>query len=147
MRTRRRFVVRPPLLAFLVTAVVFTVTPSLAASAAWSSGGSGAAGGGAATMPTGLAPTAVATLDVVRVRWPAVTLSNGAAVAGYIITRTNAINGSTVAVGGTCAGIVTTTSCTETVPPGTWAYTDTPVQLSWTGGQSPPSNNITAPLT
>ena len=138
---------RPALLAFVVATVVVTLTPTVLAAGAWSAAGSGSAGAAAAVMPTGLAPTAVNTRDSVTVRWPAVTLSSGAAVAGYTITRTNAINGATVAPGGTCAGTVTTTTCTEIVPPGQWTYTDTPVLSSWTGGQSPPSNTITAPLT
>lgn len=95
-------------------------------------------------MPTGLAPTASATGSRVDVRWPAVTLSSGAPVGGYEVVRINTINGASVAAGGTCAGTVTTTACTDSsVPSGIWSYADTPVQQSWTGGQSPPSNSVT----
>ncbi|HEY6427196.1 MAG TPA: hypothetical protein VIX84_08170, partial [Acidimicrobiales bacterium] len=68
--------------------------------------------------------------------------------AGYLVERTNVVTGTGSAAGGTCAGTVTTTTCTdEPVPPGTWTYADTPLQLSWTGGQSPASNLVTVPLT
>ena len=94
-------------------------------------------------MPTGVAPTGSATGSSVTIRWPAVTLSSGAPVAGYVISRINALNGSAATVGPGCAGVVTTTTCTEqSVPSGTWIYTDTPVQLSWTGGASPASSAI-----
>ncbi|HEX6489406.1 MAG TPA: hypothetical protein VF137_11130 [Candidatus Dormibacteraeota bacterium] len=112
--------------------------------AAWSAPGSGAATAAAAVMPTGTAPAASASGSSVTVSWPAATFQNGAAVAGYVIKRYNAINGSVAAVGSGCSGIVTTTSCTEqSVPSGAWIYTDTPVQLTWTGGESSPSNSIT----
>lgn len=79
----------------------------------------------------------------VSVRWPAVTLSNGTPVAGYVIRRFDALNGAEATVGPGCSGVVTTTICTElSVPAGTWVYTDTPVLLSWTGGQS----SATAPI-
>lgn len=148
MRTRRHLGAGAKLLALVVTGLAATIAPSLSVSAAWSVGGSGAAGGAAAVMPTGLAPTAGATGDVVTVRWPSATLSDGVAVAGYVVVRANAVTGTTVAAGGTCAGTVTTTSCTDSpVPPGSWTYADTPVQLTWTGGESPQSNAVTVPLT
>lgn len=97
-------------------------------------------------MPTGVAPTGSATGSSVTLRWPAVTLSNGAPVAGYVISRINALNGSAATVGAGCAGVLTTTTCTElTVPSGAWIYTDTPVELSWTGGASPASAAIVVP--
>lgn len=151
MTTRRPFSAVTTLLALpalAVTGAACTLTPSAGAGAAWTEGGSGSAGGAAAVMPNGLAPTAGATGDVVSVRWPSVTLSDGAAVAGYEVVRTNTLNGTTTAAGGTCAGTVTTTSCTDSpVPPGTWTYADTPVEMTWTGGQSPQSNTVTVPLT
>lgn len=114
--------------------------------AAWSASGTGPAGAAAATMPTGVAPTGSATRSSVTIRWPAVTLSNGAPVAGYLISRINALNGSAATVGAGCAGVVTTTTCTElSVPSGAWIYTDTPVLLSWAGGASPASAAIVVP--
>lgn len=114
--------------------------------AAWASSGTGQGGAAGATMPTGVAPTGSATGSSVTIRWPAVTLSNGAPVAGYLISRFNALNGSAGTVGPGCAGVVTTTLCTEqSVPSGAWIYTDTPVLLSWTGGASPASAPIVVP--
>ena len=97
-------------------------------------------------MPTGAAPTGSATGSSVTIRWPAVTLSNGAPVGGYVISRFNALDGSAAIVGAGCSGVVTTTTCTEqSVPAGSWIYTDTPVLLSWTGGASPASAPIVVP--
>ncbi len=35
----------------------------------------------------------------------------------------------------------------QAVAPGTWVYTDTPVRLSWTGGESADSNSVAIQLT
>jgi hypothetical protein len=129
--------------AVAVAAVALTFEPSSMAVAAWSATGSGAAAGAATAMPTGLAPSGSASGDAVTLGWAAATFPDGTLVAGYTVTRTDALNGAQAAAGGTCAGIVATTTCTDQpVPAGTWTYADTPVQLSWTGGQSPPSNQI-----
>jgi hypothetical protein len=64
-------------------------------------------------------------------------------VAGYTVKRYNAVNGALATIGGTCAGLVTTTTCSESVAPGSWIYTDTPVQLTWTGTESAPSGAVT----
>ena len=135
---------------FIVALVAATaasiVATSSVALAAWNAQGSGSAGAAAATMPTGAAPTGSATGSSVSIRWPAVSLSSGAPVAGYIINRYNALNGAAATVGAGCSGIVTTTTCTElSVPSGSWIYTDTPVQLSWMGTPSPASAAITVP--
>jgi hypothetical protein len=64
-------------------------------------------------------------------------LPGGASVGGYVIRRFNSVTDVQAAIGSACSGVVTTTTCTETsVPPGTWFYTDTPVQVNWTGGTS-----------
>jgi hypothetical protein len=118
--------------------------PAAVASAAWSAPGAGAAAAGAATMPNGAAPSGSASGEAVTISWPAASLSNGTPVAGYVIHRYDALNGGEATVGAGCSGVVTGTSCTEAaVPPGSWIYTDTPVQLSWSGGESPPSSVIT----
>ena len=94
-------------------------------------------------MPTGGTPTATANVHSVTITWPAASMANGTAAAGYVITRINAINGSPATIGASCSGVVTATSCTETsVPSGTWIYTDTPIQMSWTGTASSPSNSV-----
>jgi hypothetical protein len=129
----------------LLAAAAVTATSSIAL-AAWSARGTGPAAGAAATMPSGAAPTGTATGNSVSIRWPAVAMSNGVPVAGYVISRFNALNGAAATVGAGCSGVVTATVCTEfAVPSGTWIYTVTPVQLSWTGSASPPSSAITVP--
>lgn len=116
-----------------------------AAIAAWSTAGSGTAGASATTMPTGNTPSVSASGSSVSVRWTAATLAGGTAVAGYVIHRYDAATGAPATVGAGCSGTVTTTTCTETsVPSGTWVYTDTPVQDSWTGAESPQSPPVTS---
>lgn len=124
-----------------VLAVFCLSTPAVLAAWSASSAGNGAAS--ATTMPVGTTPTGSATGTSVAVQWTAVTLSSGVGVAGYVIHRFDAINGTGAAVGPGCSGVITTTTCTElSVPAGTWVYTDTPVQLTWNGGQSPASGAI-----
>jgi hypothetical protein len=112
--------------------------------AAWLVTGPGQAGGASTVMPTGAAPGGTVSGTTVTLSWAAAPLGNGATVAGYLVTRINGVTGGVGAVGGSCAGIVVTPSCTDTsVPAGPWVYTETPVQLSWTGGTSPASPTIT----
>lgn len=114
--------------------------------AQWSSPGSGPSAGAAATMPAGNAPAGSATGSSVSVRWTAATFASGSPVGGYVISRFDAVNGSQATVGPGCSGVVTSTTCTElSVPSGTWVYTDTPVQASWTGSASSPSGAVTVP--
>lgn len=130
----------------VVTIIAAVVASPLVAWAKWSASGSGSAGAAATTMPIGATPTASVRLNSVQVQWTAVTLGSGAPVQGYDIRRYNAANGSQATVGAGCAGIITGTSCIEqSVPSGTWFYTDTPVQASWTGGTSSPSSSVTTP--
>ena len=118
--------------------------PAPAVLASWSVQQSGTADGAAATMPTGGQPSGSVRLQAVTVSWPTADLSSGAAVAGYTIQRFNALNGQAATVGPGCSGVISTNSCTESsVPAGSWTYTDTPVQQSWTGDQSPPSSAVT----
>jgi hypothetical protein len=119
---------------------------SHAASAAWSATGTGPGDAASSTMPAGNPPTGLARAATVSLSWTAATLPDGTPVAGYTIQRYNAAGGSAATVGGTCVGVVTATSCAEAVPPGTWTYTDTPVQLSWSGSPSGPSGPITVAL-
>ena len=132
-------------IALLGTLTVICLTAP-AVLAAWSASGAGRAGAAAATMPAGGTPVGSASGTSVTIRWPAATLSNGAPVAGYVIGRFKSLNGAAATVGPGCSGVVTTTTCTEQgVPSGTWIYTDTPVQLSWTGTPSPASGPIVVP--
>ena len=109
------------------------------AQAVWSGAGSGQAAARAMTMPAGNQPAVSVSGTDVAVRWSAALLPGGTPVAGYLILRIG-VNGQAVAAAASCAGTITTTTCVEhNVPAGTWTYTDTPVQLSWTGTPSAPS--------
>jgi hypothetical protein len=113
---------------------------------AWSTSGSGSAAALAEVMPKGSQPTVAGSGTTVRVSWTAVKMSGGDAVAGYVVSRYNATNGTPATVTGACAGVVTTTSCSETgVPAGTWVYTDRPVENNWNGAES--SNSATVTVT
>ena len=140
-----RAIRRVPVLAAAVAtaATMLVLVHPVAAIAQWSAAGPGAAAAAATIMPTGGTPTLTATSSTVVVTWPAVTLGSGAPVGGYIVQRYDAITGSQATVGAGCTGVVTTTTCIEpSVPSGTWIYTDTPVQASWTGGESSPSAQV-----
>ena len=119
-------------------------TPTTPILAAWSAAGAGSGGAAATTMPAGSTPVAAVAGSSVTVRWAGAQLGNGTPVAGYVVHRFDA-GGTSVAVGGSCAGTVTTTTCTESVPTGSWSYTDTPVLASWSGPGSPASNTVTVP--
>jgi hypothetical protein len=107
------------------------------AEATWTSSGSGAASSLASTMPNGSQPSVSASGSSVSLTWAAALFPDNLSVAGYVIKRYNT-NGTAVTVGASCSGEVSTTTCTElNVPPGTWIYTDTPVQDNWAGGESP----------
>ena len=124
-------------------ALSMTVAWAAPAAASWSGAGSGSAAAAAAVMPSGKTPTGGAVGTSVTLDWSAATFANGSAVAGYVINRYSTGTGVQATVGAGCAGIVTTTTCTESaVPPGSWMYTETPVQNNWTGGQSADSAPI-----
>jgi hypothetical protein len=139
----RRLLVAGSLLCALTAASLLVPT---SAWAVWSAAGSGSGEGAAATMPTGNTPTATPSGNSVLVSWSPVAVSQGTDVAGYVVSRYDAVTGNPAVVGGGCSGVVTTTSCTESsVPTGNWVYTDTPVQLSWTGGASALSAPVAVP--
>ncbi len=99
-------------------------------------------------MPVGAQPSGRDAGATVFVSWAPVTLPGGAAVAGYVVARINAATGAEATVNPGCAGVVATSSCTETgVAPGSWVYTETPVLANWTGSASPASGTIVVPLT
>jgi hypothetical protein len=125
-------------------AVAVTVAPASPAMAAWSLAGAASAAGAATVMPTGSTPTGSVRGASVTLDWSAVTFPSGAAVAGYVINRYSSVTGLPATVGSGCAGVITTTTCTETsVAAGIWKYTDTPVQANWTGEQSADSAPVT----
>jgi hypothetical protein len=131
--------------AVAASAILLMLAPQAAppVSAAWSAGATGHGRGAATTMPNGTQPVGTATGSSVTVRWAAATLGNGTPVAGYVVNRYDALNGAAATVAPGCSGVLATTTCTEqSVPAGTWVYTDTPVQLNWIGGASPASAPI-----
>ncbi len=64
-------------------------------------------------------------------------------MSGYTVIRYNVANAPQV-VGGTCAGLVAATTCTETgVPTGTWTYSITPrIATNWIGAESARSSSL-----
>jgi hypothetical protein len=144
------------ILAFVIAFVAF----SFAGSGAWAywSAGSAAGGSGSASAVSvgqGVTPTAISAGTSVTVSWAAATLTNGAAVSGYIIKRYNATTLAVQTIGSGCSGTITALTCTETsISNGQWKYTDTPVfATNWVGIESamsavaytdptPPTNSI-----
>jgi hypothetical protein len=113
-------------------------------SGAGSSGG-GAGAAGAATVNQGAAPTASETGSTnVIVKWGSSGLSNGVPADGYILKRYNADTGVQATIGGSCAGTVTATTCSEPeTPPGNWEYSVTPVFGSnWRGAEGVKSGAV-----
>lgn len=97
-------------------------------------------------MPTGSTPTGAAVVTTVTVTWSGSSVG-GAAVGGYTVRRYEAVSGTLSAIGGTCAGIVAATTCSDTsVPLGAWRYSVTPVHHGWTGTEGPRSTTITITL-
>ncbi|HWH11110.1 MAG TPA: chitobiase/beta-hexosaminidase C-terminal domain-containing protein [Solirubrobacteraceae bacterium] len=81
--------------------------------------------------------------------WGASTLSNGQAVAGYLVKRYISGGALQTTLAG-CSGTITATTCTESdVPAGVWQYTVTPViGTNWQGVESLESGGVTvAPAT
>jgi len=138
---------RAHLVAVLASLASFLVLgPASAALASWSAQGSGGAASAATVMPTGAQPVAGAAGSSVTVSWSASTFPGGPPVGGYVVKRFNAVTAVQSPVGSGCSGVVTATTCTENaVPSGAWVYTDTPVQLNWTGGASPDSTPVVVP--
>ena len=137
---------RRPLVALVSAGLGASMLWTAPAWAQWAVAGHGDVAGAAATMPTGATPSASARGFSVALRWPAAQFADGTPVGGYVITRYDAINGSAAVVGEGCAGVVTTTTCTElSVSSGTWVYAVTPVQANWVGSPSPPSQPVTVP--
>lgn len=134
----------------LVAAVVAACLVVAAAGIArgyWSAGsqagGSGAAA--AAAVNQGATPSASAAGSTVTVSWAATTLSNGAAVDGFVIKRYDAGTLAPQAILSACTGTISGTSCTEnSVGAGDWVYTVTPVfATNWRGAESAMSSPVT----
>ncbi|HWM73049.1 MAG TPA: ice-binding family protein, partial [Nocardioides sp.] len=117
------------------------------ASAYWTAtvavGGHGTAAAG--TVDPGATPVATVDSSAITVTWPATELSSGAPADGYTVIRYALGSPMPQPVGGSCAGLVATSPCTETaVPRGDWVYTVTPrVGAHWRGQESPRSATVT----
>ncbi len=129
-----------------LTLALVTVALPTAASAYWSApgvaGGHGAASAG--TVVRGSTPVATVDTNEITVGWAATTLSSGAPADGYTVQRYAVGSPTPQPVGGTCAGLVASTTCTDAdVPPGSWTYTITPrVGTHWDGPASLPSEAV-----
>jgi hypothetical protein len=130
----------------LVVAIVMVAALALApdvALGAWSGSGSGSGYSKARSMPVGNTPSATVSGRNVTVSWSASSFSGGPAVSGYVLKRYDG-SGNQQTIGASCAGTIPTVSCTESaVPAGSWRYTVTPKQGSWTGAESALSSAVT----
>src|SRR5262245_11502141 len=99
---------------------VVTLASVAPAAAQWSGAGTGGTRARTGQLPTGPTPAVSASVTSVTASWSPVAL--GTASVGYRLSRVHASTGATQAMT-SCTGVLTTTSCTETlVPPGTWRY-------------------------
>jgi hypothetical protein len=118
-----------------------------AAWALWVASSSSASHGvaAAASVNQGATPTASASAGrTVSVSWGASTLSNGVAVAGYLVKRYVSGGAVQTTLAG-CSGTIAALSCVESdVPAGSWRYTVTPViATNWQGVESAQSGVAT----
>src|SRR4051812_31008097 len=100
------------------TALLLAIAAPTAAMAGWTSGNAGSASAKAVSMPAGPTPslptTATQASTSITVTWPTVQyVGTSADVAGYTIKRYK--GGTAEAIGGTCSGTQTGTTCTDTV--------------------------------
>ena len=123
----------PSVALLVVTASAFAYW---AATSSAGSNGSAAA----ATVNQGATPSAAPspTGRAVTISWGVSTLSNGAALEGYLVKRYPAGGGAaTISPIGNCTGTVAGVTCTEEdTPAGAWRYTITPVIGAWRGAES-----------
>jgi hypothetical protein len=131
-----------PILAAIAAAVLSQ--PALAYFNGATTGGSAGAAK-AVSVNQANVPTPTAGNGSVQVQWNASTLSNGAPVDGYVVTRLDAVTHIPQATGPGCNGVVTGTSCTElSVPFGIWTYTVTAAKgTNWRGATSAESGAVT----
>ncbi|BEL10086.1 hypothetical protein Q0Z83_082770 [Actinoplanes sichuanensis] len=99
------------------------------AQAGWAVAGSGTVPVKAGRMPVVSGVGTQVAGAAVTVDWSAAT-----AATGYQVVRYNAGTSTTAVVGAGCAGVRTTTTCTETgVPDGAWEYAVRAVHGNWSG--------------
>ncbi|MGZ5398149.1 MAG: N,N-dimethylformamidase beta subunit family domain-containing protein, partial [Mycobacterium sp.] len=133
----------------VAVAVAGLLTAAVATFAAWNIGAAPGAGAvsKASSIPAPGQPATAAVGDrAVALSWNAVTLPSGGAVSGYTVNASPAGGGSPRAGGGTCAGTVTATTCTDdTLPDGTWEWRVAAVFGPWTSLPSPASTPVAIP--
>lgn len=120
----------------LVAVATFAAAATVAATASadWTSTASGSTLAHAASLPTPDAPSATGGGESAAVSWQAPSWPGPAPA--YKVTRW-AGDGTSAAAGGSCAGPVTSTSCTDSgVTPGTYTYTVSVVSDPWSGADS-----------
>jgi hypothetical protein len=127
-------------------AATFGLASSLGAWAYWTAGSyTGSNGAAAAThVNQGATPTLSATGQAVTVSWAPTTLTTGQAVTGYLVKRYDAGTSAAQTILSSCTGTVAAVTCVEnSVPPGSWVYTVTPVFASnWQGVESGRSSTV-----
>jgi trimeric autotransporter adhesin len=148
---RRVTLARGSVLKSLLLTIAFVFT--LVGGGAWaywnaSSGPGGNGASKASTVNGAATPTASLAGSAVTISWAASTLSNGNAVAGYVVKRYDAVTPfAPQTILSACTGKVTSTTCAENnVPTGSWVYSVTPVfATNWTGSESLLSNVVVMP--
>jgi hypothetical protein len=114
-------------------ALSFLTVSATAGSAGGAAAGSVAAVTGLALRAGSITPTA--SRDVALV-WNVATLADGGSVGGYVVDRYDNSD-APQAVGASCSGVLTATSCTESsVPDGTWTYGAQAKFHNWLGAES-----------
>jgi hypothetical protein len=135
-----------------ISALTTALTTALAMAAATPAAASWGVHGGpsrgsalARTLPAGSTPTASAAGTSISVSWAANVVAPGTPVAGYRLARYDASTGTSQPLIGTCAAVVSATTCSEPgVSAGGWRYTVRPVHgTAWTGVEGAQSAVVT----
>jgi|GEM_PF-6161995 len=136
----------------LLFAVGFMLFSATAAYAFFSSTSDGTGLAKAGQVNGGNSPSGTVSGRDVALTWTAATLSNGHAVSGYTVTKTNVAPGTlSTTVNGSCAGTPSASPCTDKgvaengTSATTWKYTVTPVYDQWKGNPSSTSATVTVP--
>ncbi len=124
------------ILGLSIAALLASAVP---AAAYWSTKGSGSGSALTATLAPPTAVTGTANGTQITVRW---TASAGTpAPTGYYLTVTPTSGTAVPACGTSPTNLITTTTCTDTRPVGSYTYLVVAVRLSWTA-TSTPSNVV-----
>lgn len=132
----------PRALLTLLVVLAAALGPATVAQGAWRpTTVSGQSAARATAMPTGPQPTVTVTARTATVSWSAP--AGTPAPTGYTVERTPS-GGSATAAGGTCAGTVTTLTCTDAaLATGSYTYRVRAVRALWTGAAGTASSAAT----